>query len=517
MKVRWTALVVMLLVGIAAACSPEPVNEASEREAQGGGDGTLRLAFSDNPTGGIDPAVFLNIEGEAIILSVYEGLLEYAPGSNELVGSLAESWEVNEDLTEYSFTLREGVTFHDGTELDSEAVRTSFQREIDIGAGPSYMLADVVEMETPDPLTFVIRLKRTNNAFLHYMASMYGPKVISPQAIAENERGGDLAKKWLAENAVGTGPYRLDSYAPNDRFVLKRYDDYWGEPANFETVDIAVVPDIGAQQLQLEAGDLDVILHGVSPSQVEALEANEAIRVESFDSVIRQIILINPHRPPLDDLRAREAFAAALDRDAAVQGVYGEYASVATSIYPRFTLPADMAPVDYSSDASVPDGTDIEITFPNVEPDLRRLAEYFQPQLEDAGFDVTLRADTYAQEFGYFRNLEEAPNAIVSTFNPDAAHPDTWGRLIWHTQGGLNLLGYSVPESDRLMDQARASTDMAEAERLYAQAGEAMSDQRLVIMLADAQDLFAVREDITGLEHTPAYIWTVNLATLERE
>jgi peptide/nickel transport system substrate-binding protein len=514
MKWRWTVPMVVLFV-VVAACSPEAVNEASETDTAA--DGTLHVAFSDNPTGGIDPAVFYNIEGEALILSVYEGLLKYAPDSNEIVGSLAREWEVSDDLTQYTFTLQDGVKFHDGTDMDSDAVMASFQRSIDLGTGPSYMLADVDAMEAPDPLTLVVRLKRPNNAFLDYMASMYGPKVISPTALEENARGGDLAKKYLQDHAVGTGPYRLQSYRQNERFVLKRFEDYWGEPANFETVDIAVIPDIGAQQLQLEAGDLDMILHGISPSQVESLESNEEVSVESFDSVIRQIILINPHRPPLDDLAAREAFAAALDREAAVEAVYGDFAEVAQSIYPKFTLPEDMAPVDYSSDATVPEGTEIEITFPNVEPDLRRIAEYVQPQLEEAGFDVTLRADTYAQEFGYYRNLEEAPNAIVSTFNPDAAHPDTWGRLIWHSQGGLNLLGYSVPESDRLMDEALHSLDEDQADSLYAQAGEAMSDERLIVMLADAQDLFAVRSDITGLEHVPAYIWTLNLAALERE
>jgi peptide/nickel transport system substrate-binding protein len=515
MKGRWTALAVTGLLVVGAACNPEPVNEASE----GGGetDGTLHVAFADNPTGGIDPAQFYNIEGEALILSVYEGLLRYAPDSAELEGSLATDWEVNDDLTEYTFTLRDGVKFHDGSDMDAEAVRTSFQREIDLETGPSYMLADVAAMETPDPQTFVVRLKRPNNAFLDYMASMYGPKVISPQAIEEHSQEEELAKKWLRENAVGTGPFQLESYEPSERFVLTRFEDYWGEPANFETVEIAVIPDIGSQQLQLEAGDLDMILHGISPSQVQSLEANEDISVESFDSVIRQIILLNVHRPPFDDLEVREAFFAALDREGAIDAVYGDFARVAESVYPKYTLPEGMAPIDYSSDATVPDGTDITITFPNVEPDLRRLAEYFQPQLEDAGFDVTLKADTYAQEFSYYRNLEEAPNAIVSTFNPDAAHPDTWGRLIWHTQGGLNLLGYSVPESDRLMDAGLTATDQAESDELYARAGEAMSDQRLIVMLADAEDLFAVRSDITGLEHVPAYIWTLNLAALERE
>ncbi|MDP9225079.1 MAG: ABC transporter substrate-binding protein [Actinomycetota bacterium] len=512
MKRRWTALVAIVALAI-AGCSPQAVNNASKN---GKGSDTLRLAFSDNPTGGIDPANFYNIEGEALILSVYEGLLRYAPTTGKLEGSLADSWKASSDLKTYTFHLRTGVRFQDGTKFDSKAVKTSFQREIDLATGPSYMVADIAQMKTPDRQTFIVRLKHPNNAFLDYMASMYGPKIISPKAISDNAQGNDLAKKWLASNAVGTGPYSLTSYQQDNRFVLQRFDGYWGPKANFKTVDIAVIPDIGAQQLQLEAGDLDMILHGISASQVPSLESN-GVTVKSFDSVIRQIILINPHRAPFTSLRAREAFAAALNIPAAVNAIYGKYATVATSIYPKFTLPPGEAPVDYSSTATVPQGTPITITFPNVEPDLRRFAEYFQPELQKAGFKVTLKADTYSQEFGYYKNLKNAPNAIVSTFNPDAAHPDTWARLLWNTNGGLNLLGYSVPASDKAMNQAVVATSKARADRLYAKAGELMNDQRLIVMLSDAQDLFAVRGDITGVQHVPEYIWTVNLAALRRQ
>ncbi len=512
MKHRSTALVVLLLFVI-AGCSPQAVNNASKN---GKTNDTLHLAFSDNPTGGIDPANFYNIEGEALILSVYEGLLKYAPVTGKLEGSLAETWKASSDLKTFTFHLRSGVQFQDGTKFDSQAVKTSFQREIDLATGPSYMVADIAKMDTPDPQTFIVKLKHPNNAFLDYMASMYGPKIISPKAISANAQGNDLAKKWLASNAVGTGPYKLTSYQQDSQFVLQRFDGYWGQKANFKTVDIAVIPDIGAQQLQLQAGDLDLILHGISASQVPSLQSN-GVTVKSFDSVIRQIILLNPNRPPFDNLQARQAFAAALDIGSAVQAIYGQYATVATSIYPKFTLPQGEAPVDYSSKATVPQGTPITITFPNVEPDLRRFAEYFQPQLEKAGFKVTLKADTYSQEFGYYKDLKNAPNAIVSTFNPDAAHPDTWARLLWNTNGGLNLLGYSVPASDKAMNQAVVTRSKSRADALYARAGELMSDQRLIVMLSDAQDLFAVRTDITGLEHVPEYIWTLNLAALRRK
>ena len=130
-----------------------------------------------------DPDVFYDIEGNTVILSVYEGLVKYKPDSTEIIPSLAESWEVSPDGLTYTFKLRSGVKFQDGTPFDSQAVKTSFQRRLDVGAAPSYMLEPVASMQTPDATTFVMRLKHPVAPFLHYMASSWGPKIISPRPL----------------------------------------------------------------------------------------------------------------------------------------------------------------------------------------------------------------------------------------------------------------------------------------------------------------------------------------------
>jgi hypothetical protein len=167
-------LAVIAMVGSACTSTPPP--------PQGSEGGTLRLAYLADMAQA-DPDVFYDIEGNTVILSVYEGLVKYKPDSTEVIPSLAQSWEMSPDGLTYTFHLRTGVTFHDGTPLDAQAVKTSFQRRLDVGAAPAYMVQPIASMQTPDSSTFLVRLKHPVAPFLYYMASSWGPKIISPKAL----------------------------------------------------------------------------------------------------------------------------------------------------------------------------------------------------------------------------------------------------------------------------------------------------------------------------------------------
>ncbi|MBA2716693.1 MAG: ABC transporter substrate-binding protein, partial [Propionibacteriales bacterium] len=162
-RIATAAAIALLLAACGGGGTDEPQGAAGGAPA----DDTLNLAFFADMTTA-DPDVFYDIEGLAVMLSVYDGLLQYAPGGTEIEGDLAESWEVSEDGRTFTFKLREGLTFADGTPLDSEAIRVSFERRTAVEQGPSYMLAGVKSYETPDPQTFVVNLKDSDAAFLHY-------------------------------------------------------------------------------------------------------------------------------------------------------------------------------------------------------------------------------------------------------------------------------------------------------------------------------------------------------------
>jgi peptide/nickel transport system substrate-binding protein len=505
-----TLLAVAALLGSACTSSPPP--------SQGGQGGTLRLAYLADMAQA-DPDVFYDIEGNTVILSVYEGLLRYKPDSTEVIPSLAEKWEVSQDGLTYTFHLRSGVKFHDGTPFNAQAMKTSFQRRLDVGAAPAYMVQPIASMQTPDTNTFVVRLKHPVAPFLHYMASSWGPKAISPKALADHA-GKDHAQSWLNEHADGTGPFQLTAFERGQRYELTRFDGYWGQKAHVDEVEIRIIPDIGTQRLQLQSGDLDGILHSFPQAELESAKSNPDLQVRDFSSFLNNIIYLNTNKKPLSDPALRKTLAGAINRDSLVTEVYGPYAKPSSSTYPSGLLDPALAPVAYPpSETTAAAGAGSKLTFAYTADDSgvhRRIAELVQQRLDTAGFSVTIKEVQLPQVFEYVNDLQAAPDMVMQTNTPDGAHPDMWARIEWYSTGGLNYLGYKSPQADKLLDQALETTDKATADRLYGEAGKIVAQDTAIIFVADPRDVMVLRKNLTGVEHVPNYPWALNLAALQK-
>jgi peptide/nickel transport system substrate-binding protein len=503
------AIATLLLLGSACTSRSQP--------PQGREGGTLRLAYLADMAQA-DPDVFYDIEGNTVILSVYEGLLKYKPDSTEIIPSLAEKWEVSPDGLTYTFHLRSGVKFHDGTPFDAQAVKTAFQRRLDVGAAPAYMVQPITSMQTPDATTFVVRLKHPVAPFLHYLASSWGPKMISPKALTDHA-GKDHAQTWLNEHAVGTGPFQLTTFKRGERYELTRFDGYWGQKAHVDKVEIRIIPDIGTQRLQLQSGDLDAILHSFPQAELASAKSSPDLQVRDFSSFLNNILYLNTNKKPLSDPALRKTLAGALNRDSLVKEVYGPYATPSTSTYPSGLLDPALAPVAYPpSETKAPAGTG-KLTFAYTADDSgvhRRLAELIQQRLNAAGFQVTIKEVQLPQVFDYVKDLQAAPDLVMQTNTPDGAHPDMWARIEWYSTGGLNYLGYHSPQADRLLDKALETTDKATADRLYGEAGKLVAQDTAIIFIADPRDVMVLRKNLTGIEHVPNYPWALNFATLQK-
>ena len=184
----------------------------------------LPLAFAadlviavNSPTATADPSIGNSVPHQRILTATYETLIGIEPGSNELVPVLATEWEANEDRTSFTFTIREGVTFHDGATLDAEAVKAAFERTQAIGQGESYLIAAIDEMTVEAPYRLRIDLSRPQPEFLYAMTRMF---VMSPDAIEAHADGDDLARGWFATHTAGTGPFTLTEWVEGQRYVL---------------------------------------------------------------------------------------------------------------------------------------------------------------------------------------------------------------------------------------------------------------------------------------------------------
>ncbi|CAN5544355.1 ABC transporter substrate-binding protein [soil metagenome] len=514
-KVRSSVVVPLAIALFLAACGG---GEETDQPVEV--DDTLNLAFfADMSTA--DPDVFYDIEGLAVMQSVYDGLLRYTDDGTEFEGQLAESWEVSDDGLTFTFTLRDGLTFADGTPLDSEAIQASFERRTAVEQGPSYMLAGVDSYETPDPATFVVNLKEPDVAFLHYLASAWSPKAVNPTVLDEN--ADDLAQKVLETSSAGSGPYVIEEFTLGTGYTLQRNNNYWGEEPYFSTVEVAITPDVSSQILALERGDLDLIPHGFPLSSLSTVEGNEDLTVEEFASLGTTTLYLNHNNGALTDVSTREALMRAIDIPGLVTEVYGDTAEVPTNAYPTGLLDPSLAAVDYSAgDQSAQDAlTDQDISLDIVyTPDSsgvqRRLADLMRQRLAAIGVEGLPRQAQLAEVFGYREDVANAADIYVSTPTPDGAHPDTWGRIVWYTEGPLNFFSYSNPDVDAALDRGLVAVNPEEANEAYAEAGELATEDWSVVPIAYVSDVVVARADLSDLQHVPAYPWTIDLAALGR-
>ncbi|TDC12899.1 ABC transporter substrate-binding protein [Streptomyces sp. 8K308] len=359
-KAAARAFAAVLAIGlIAAGCASERDNDDN---SSGGGD-TFVFGAAGDPAA-LDPALGSDGETFRVTRQVFETLIEHEPGGTEMVPGLAESWESNEAGTEWTFHLRDGVTFHDGDELTGEVVCQNFDRwynwsgtyqnttlsyywqtvfggfaenESDETPPPNY-----VGCTAPDELTAVIEVAEPSanypGGFSLQSFAIQSPTAI--EAMAEDNPSGEgeniTFPNYSQEAGIvsGTGPFRVTEWnRSNGEVTLERFDDYWGEAAGVQELVFRTIPEEDARRQALQAGDI----HGydlVAPADVETLEA------DGFQVPVRGVFNIlylgitQENNPALEQLEVRQAIAHAMDRENIVNTQLPEGGVVATQFIP---------------------------------------------------------------------------------------------------------------------------------------------------------------------------------------
>lgn len=513
----------LLLLALLTACgsTKKKADTASTSTASSGAasrNAVLHLAFyADMAT--VDPDVFYDIEGDAVTQSAYDGLLRYKADSTTLEGALAESWSVSDDRKRYTFKLRPNAKYSDGTAVTSTDVQKSFERRTKVNQGPAYMLADGARYETPDAHTLVVDLKKPVADFLDLMASTWGPKAINPKVLAAHP--GDQAQKYLKTHAAGTGAFSLTSFKQGTGYTLVRNPYYWGKKPYFSRVQIAVLPDVSAQLLKLQRGDLDAILHGFPLANLDTVKADGNLAEHTFSSLGTSTLYLNFNRSALSDVKVRRAVVEGIDVEHLVPEVWGDTATIPAGAYPDPLLDSGKAPVDYPYDqraikAAVPKGLKLDVVYtPDSSGVQRRLADLIRQKLALVGVKANVHQVDLGVVFGYRDNVSKAADIYLSTPTPDGAHPDAWGRIVWYTKGGLNFFNYSNKGVDAALDAGLRQSDEA-ATSDYGRAGKLATADWSVAPIAQVKDLVVTRADLKGVEHVPAYPWTLDLAALSK-
>lgn len=523
----------VVVLGLVACTSGGGTNDATGSTGGSGGTsgkdcGTLNMAFNFDMQVP-DPDVFYQADGLNVTQGAYEGLLRYVPNSDPpTIGpSLAESYTISSDGLTYTFKLRKGVTFQDGTEFNAQAMVFDFQRRADVNAGPAFYSSYIDSTETPDPYTLILHLTQPNNAFIGMVASPYGFKAVSPTAIKEHEVNGDQAQGWLATHSAGTGPYYYTKFEPGD-YEMARFDDYWGTapdfaPACFQNVHIQIIPDFTTQQLQLENGELNLMVHGVGKNDLQRFQ-DEGFSIFRTFGIDYVVLHLNTHDGPFSDPAVRAAVPAALDRQTIVDEVWGDGAAVANQIWPKGTIPADMGTYDVTHDPSklqtaVQAGgwsdTTADLAYTTDDPVNEQLAGLIASQLTAAGLKTTARGVTQPETFTYPTKPNIRPDALVLPATPDAINAWSWSDLFYRPGGGLSYFSPDVCQhASDLTVEGAAIPDEQKANEVYVEAAQAFQDCGAFVPIADVAETIVGAPGMTGFEHEPDSLWALRLASL---
>ncbi|MEU6146913.1 ABC transporter substrate-binding protein [Streptomyces sp. NPDC047081] len=418
-----------------------------------------------------DPDVNYDGPGLNIVQNAYEGLVKYQDGSAKakIVPSLASSWKVSKDGLTYTFTLRKGVTFHDGTALTSAAVAAAVARRASVDGGPAYMTADVKKVTTPDARTAVLTLSAPNSAFLDYLASPFGLKLISPSALTKHA-GGDHAQTWLATHDAGTGPYELTSAKTGSSYELTAYGDYWGQKPKFATVDLEISQNASAAQLELERGGIDAVLGNVNKSAFESYAGSKTVTTSTFPNMTTQMIYVNPESKAFRTAAQRQRLFTGIDTKSILSSAMGSLEKPTDQLFPQGMLGAsvDDQGITYDDTAlaaiakSAPaKGRTVRVGYAASSADGKAVAEELVSRMNSAGLKAQAVAYAAGTIYKLTDNLGSAPDLAVFGVFPDAGHPDSWGRIIYTPKGGLDLFGAEVDGLSAKLDKALTTTDLS--------------------------------------------------------
>lgn len=478
------------------------------------GPATLRMPFL-NDMGVPDPDIMYGGEGLQLTRSIYEGLLTYKgvlPGeenSSEFAPGLATAWEISPDRLTYTFNLRSGVVFHDGTPMDADSWIKAFARRAGVNQGPAYMVANIDSATAPDPLTLVVKLKTPSDPFLHYLANPWGPQVISPTAVAEHTEGDDLAQGWLTANAAGTGPYVLKEFVPESHYTLEAFPDYWGTKPHFNEFVIEITPDLTTQRLKLESGEFDLATKGFSIEDIHAFQANSDFQVVQHRASDKQALFINATSGIFADKELRQALRSAIDREAVVKPAYEDTAVVSTQFYPTTMFAEGLAPDEPVYDPSILQGLVSGLSSKKVDlgylagggTPFTRMAELIVTQLQELGLEATARSMPGSQVFTLASGPpEERPDLLIFGYGGDAQHVDTIVRIVFRTGAQpLNFFQTSNAEVDAAMDAALVAPTQEAVNAEFVKIAQIAQDEAWILNLADPTETVIARSGLTNI------------------
>lgn len=543
MKNFYQLIFVMMLAMVLAACTDD---ESVEEEASGTGESVGEEGGGDLTVATPSDAVSLDPHGsnddpsEQLRDVVYEGLLTQDENL-EITEALAEEWEQVDDVT-WEFRLREGVTFHDGSEFNAQVVEANIDRIQDPAvASPREFLLDMIEeVEIIDDHT--IRLV-TEYPFAPLLSNLtHGAgKMISKDLIDEDyenalagaeegvtledyyelrEAGGDDFEEIadsissgtgtvIEQNPVGTNYLKFESRNPGENTVFTRYDDYWAEPAILDSVTFKVVTEVGSRIAEIETGASDFVVN-VQSSNIDRVENNDEVTLERRDALSVDYIGFNTQVEPFDDPQVRRALTHAFDSEAVLSGVYNDSGQPAIGPIPPGVLgySESIEGLEYDIDlarellaeAGYEDGFEATLMVNEDNPERMDAAVFLQESLTELDIDLTVEQVEWGAYLDATSNGEH--EMFMLGWGNTTGDPDDGIMPMFHSDNigaSGNRSFFQNEEMDALLDEGARETDEDARQEIYEEATELVVEQAPVIFVRHGEYLNAVSNNVEGI------------------
>ncbi|WP_261381473.1 ABC transporter substrate-binding protein [Paenibacillus cremeus] len=532
---KWAAAGMMSVLAISLAVSgcsktPEaPKQEASKQDTPAPGkkvQDTL-IVGRGGDSANLDPAIVTDGESIKIAQQVFDKLLEYKPGTTEVQPGLAESWKVSPDGLVYTFTLRKGVKFHDGTDFNADAVVFNFNRWSDPKSpykfqGDSFDYYNsmfgietarvIKEVKAVDANTVQFTLNKPQAPFLQNIA-MPAFSIGSPKAIQEK-------KEKFKSEPVGTGPFVFKEWKRNDSITLEKNPNYWkqGLP-KLNKVIVRTIPDNSARYTALQNNELDLI-EGVNPDDLKTLEANKNLQKVVRPSFNVGYLGFNLKKKPFDDPKVRQALNYAVNKKAIISAFFAGLAEPAVNPMPPSLWGYNKDIQDYPYDlekakallkeAGYPNGLPGEYTFYAMPvsrpymPDGKKVAEAIQADFAKIGVKTKIASPEWAT---YLEDAKkgEKDDMYMLGWTGDNGDPDNfiYSLLDKDTVGGNNRSFYASEELHPLLVEAQSATDKAKREELYKKAQVIIKKDAPWVPLVHSTPLMAAKANLAGFVPSP--------------
>ena len=512
------------------------LSQAADAQEQGG-DVIVSIA-SDAVS--MDPHGSNDVPSNQMRRTLYEGLVKLNVDL-EIEPLLATDWEVEDD-TVWTFTLREGVQFHDGTDFNAEAVKANFDRILDpaVASERAFLYEAVEEVNVVDDYTVEIVTRYPYSPLLEHL-SHDGGGMISAELIEADyqnaieqagleitleeyyevrEAGGEeieelgdelfeFLSNQIERGPVGTGYLEFVSRSPGSETVFQRNENYWGDPAYVDTVTFKVVTETGSRLAELETGSSHMIFH-VESANIDRVDSNDDLSMMRTYGVGIDYIGFNVEKEPFDDVRVRQAISHALDKEAVMEGVYNDSGAIAHGPIAPDILGYDenVQGLDYDmeraaellEEAGYADGFSFNL-MTNDNPERVTLSLILQESLAELNVDVNVQQMEWGAYLemtgqgehdmfvlGWSNSAGSSDNALVPLF-----HSDSLGDV-------GNRSFYVSEELDALLDAGKEEVDDDAREQIYKDATEIIIHDAPAIFVRHGEYLNAHRNELTNVE-----------------